>query len=84
MSNRTSCDSIIRESIGQHMRWQHSRRWDNTPRAVLAEGIRMAAEQTARHLFNGETGLAYASARVHAALRASVARMDARHDKAGR
>ena len=71
-------DQIMRRSIGQHMRWQHGKRWDNEPYAVLAEGKRMAAEQCARHLMDGDVGLAHAAARVHAQLLASSARLYAR------
>jgi hypothetical protein len=71
-------DEIMRRSIGQQMRWQHGKRWDNEPYQVLAEGKRMAAEQCARHLADGELGLAHAAARVHAQLLDSLARLYAR------
>jgi hypothetical protein len=76
---RQNDDQIMRRLIGQQMRWQHAKRYDNKPYQVLAEGKRMAAEQCARHLADGELGLAHAAARVHAYLLASSERLYARH-----
>lgn len=91
--HRKICDRVMRASIAETMMYARAREWSYREadygysvqvqarivgREVMKAGIDMANAQCARHLVDGELGLAHAAARASADLRASLARLLAR------
>lgn len=89
-NRRKICDRVMRAAIVETMMYARAREWSDREadygysvqvqagivgRNVLEAGIKMANDHCARHLVDGELGLAHASARVAADLRASLGRL---------
>lgn len=87
-SSREINDPIARRAVAEAMAQARGRRArlgeKVNPVDVLEAGMQLAADQCARYLARGETGLAHAHARAHAHLLASQRRLFARSNARNR